>query len=42
MTQSSTPTTPAKKGGFLGLSMSQWILLSMVLGVLIGWGFERI
>lgn len=41
MTQSSTPTTPAKKGGFLGLSMSQWILLSMVLGVLIGWMFPE-
>src|ERR1044071_9682191 len=40
MTQSSTPTTPAKKG-FLGLSMSQWILVSMGVGILIGWMFPE-
>lgn len=40
MTQSSTPTTPAKKG-FLGLSMSQWILASMVIGVIVGWMFPE-
>jgi proton glutamate symport protein len=42
MTQSSTTTTPAgKKGGFLGLSMSQWILVSMILGIIIGWLFPE-
>src|ERR1043165_6270654 len=40
MTQSSTPTTPAKKG-FLGLSMSQWILASMIIGILVGWMFPE-
>ena len=40
MTQSPTPTTPAKKG-FLGLSMSQWILASMLIGVLLGWMFPE-
>jgi proton glutamate symport protein len=40
MTQSSTPTTPAKKG-FLGLSMSQWILVSMIVGIFIGWMFPE-
>src|SRR3954468_14774397 len=40
MTQSSTTTTPAKKG-WLGLSSSQWILASMVIGILIGWFFPE-
>src|SRR5205085_2478438 len=31
---------PAKKG-FLGLSMSQWILVSMLLGILIGYLFPE-
>src|SRR4051812_26283362 len=38
--QSSTAATmPAKK--FLGLSMSQWILVSMVIGILVGWMFPE-
>src|SRR5437868_7202928 len=41
MTQSSTPTTPAPKKTFLGLSMSQWILASMLIGVIIGWMFPE-
>lgn len=41
MTQSSTPTTPATKSKFLGLSMSQWILASMVIGILVGWLFPE-
>src|SRR3982751_1403891 len=41
MTQSSTPTTPATKKTFLGLSMSQWILASMLIGVIIGWMFPE-
>ena len=41
MTQSPTPTTPEKKSGFLGLSMSQWILASMLIGVIIGWMFPE-
>src|SRR3954470_12368135 len=40
MTQSSTTTTPAKKG-WLGLSSSQWILASMVIGIIIGWMFPE-
>src|SRR3954466_3294372 len=40
MTQSSTTTTPVKKT-FLGLSMSQWILASMLIGVIIGWMFPE-
>lgn len=43
MTQSTTATTPAaqKKGGLFGISMSQWILISMVLGIIIGWMFPE-
>jgi proton glutamate symport protein len=41
MTQSTTTTTPPKKSGFLGLSMSQWILASMVIGIIIGWMFPE-
>jgi proton glutamate symport protein len=39
MTQSPTPTPPAKK--FLGLTLSQWILASMVIGVIVGWMFPE-
>jgi len=28
---------PASKKGFLGLSQSQWIVISMVVGILLGW-----
>ena len=41
MTQSSTTTTPTGKKGFLGLSMSQWILASMIIGIIIGWMFPE-
>ena len=41
MTQSSTPTTPATKSTFLGLSMSQWILASMIVGIFVGWMFPE-
>jgi proton glutamate symport protein len=42
MTQSSsTHTTSPSSKGFLGLSMSQWILASMVIGVIIGWMFPE-
>ena len=42
MTQSSTnATTPVKSKGFLGLSMSQWILVSMIIGIFIGWMFPE-
>ena len=37
MTQSTTPATTPKKKGLFGLSMSQWILVSMVIGIFIGW-----
>jgi proton glutamate symport protein len=36
----STPgaaATAEKKGGFLGLSLTQWIIVSMIVGVAIGW-----
>jgi len=35
---SGSPTAPARSG-FLGLSFSQWILVSMVAGILVGWQF---
>lgn len=44
---SSVPTVagngaaPRKKKGFLGLSLSQWIIVSMVVGVIIGWAFPE-
>src|SRR3954468_4045170 len=41
MTQSSTTTTPAQKG-WLGLSSSQWILASMLIGITIGWMFPEV
>jgi proton glutamate symport protein len=43
MTHSSTPSTPPAPAskGFLGLSMSQWIILSMVIGVVVGWMFPE-
>ena len=41
MTQSPTPTTPATKSKFLGLSMSQWIIVSMILGIIVGWLFPE-
>lgn len=39
MAHISVSTAPAPKGkqGFLGISFSQWILISMVVGILIGW-----
>lgn len=39
MTHSSTPSTAATPGkkGLFGLSMSQWILVSMVIGIIVGW-----
>ncbi len=40
MTQSANTTTPSKKG-WLGLSSSQWILASMVIGIAIGWMFPE-
>ncbi len=36
MAHSQSSAQPAKRG-FLGISFSQWILISMVLGILIGW-----
>jgi proton glutamate symport protein len=33
--------TSPKSKGFLGLSLSQWIIVSMVLGVIIGWAFPE-
>src|SRR6185436_6075858 len=30
-----------KKGGLFGISMSQWILISMVLGIIVGWTFPE-
>src|SRR5215216_2318960 len=41
MQESSTHTTTPAKKAFLGLSMSQWILVSMVLGILVGWMFPE-
>lgn len=35
-TTASTSTTPAKKG-FLGIGFTTWIIISMVVGILIGW-----
>jgi proton glutamate symport protein len=39
MAHSSTASSaaPAGKKGFLGIGFSQWILISMVIGILIGW-----
>ncbi len=34
---STAPQGKPKKQGFLGISFSQWILISMVVGILIGW-----
>src|SRR3954462_10142254 len=38
-THASTPA-PAKKGLF-GLSMSQWIIVSMIIGIIVGWMFPE-
>jgi proton glutamate symport protein len=34
---SSAASAPTGKKGFLGIGFSQWILISMVIGILIGW-----
>ncbi len=36
ITASATPTPKGKKG-FLGISYAQWILISMVIGTIVGW-----
>jgi len=33
--------SPSPKKGFLGLSLSQWIIASMVVGVIVGWAFPE-
>ncbi len=39
MTHAATPARPEeqKSRGFLGLSQSQWIVVAMVVGILLGW-----
>jgi proton glutamate symport protein len=37
MAHSSSAAVPSSKKGFLGIGFSQWILISMVLGILVGW-----
>jgi proton glutamate symport protein len=32
-----SPPTPRAKRGFLGLTLTQWIVISMILGVALGW-----
>src|SRR5436309_14636296 len=32
---------PAKSKGFLGLTLSQWIVVSMVIGIILGWAFPE-
>lgn len=39
MTHASAAAPASAKRGFLGLGFSQWILISMVIGILIGWLF---
>ncbi len=34
---SAAPATPQGSRGFLGIGFSQWVLISMVIGILIGW-----
>src|SRR5881398_590948 len=49
MQNSSAPTVSTagsngaapKPKGFLGLSLSQWIVVSMVIGILLGWAFPE-
>ena len=43
MTQSTTASSSAapKKKGLLGLSMAQWIIVSMIIGILVGWMFPE-
>jgi len=33
------PPTGESKKGFMGLSLSQWIIASMVVGIIVGWAF---
>ncbi len=37
MAHTSSAAAPTGKKGFLGIGFSQWILISMVIGILIGW-----
>lgn len=37
MAHSSSAAAPSPKRGFLGIGFSQWILISMVIGILVGW-----
>ncbi|MBY0489853.1 MAG: cation:dicarboxylase symporter family transporter [Gemmatimonadaceae bacterium] len=37
MAHSSSAAAPSSKKGFLGIGFSQWILISMVIGILVGW-----
>ena len=33
------PPASESKKGFMGLSLSQWIIASMVVGIIVGWAF---
>jgi proton glutamate symport protein len=44
MSHAAAPAAPSESGekkGFLGLSLSQWIIVSMVVGVIVGWAFPE-